>query len=148
MEDKVEWNDDFLTGIDEIDEQHKEIIESVNNIYQAIEDNKSKETIIDLIKNLDFYTNSHFDIEEKYMRMFNYGGYSEHKKTHDFFKNTYEQIRFSYYYVGDDRTAPKYELARVMALHLSQILMDWLNLHLNTFDKEFAAFIRSKKQGE
>lgn len=74
----------------------------------------------------------------------NFKGYAEHKRAHDFFKNAYEQIRYSYHYINS-QSLPKQELIRIFALHLSQTLIDWLNLHLNTFDSEFAAFMKIKK---
>lgn len=144
MNGKIKWNDDLNTGIKEIDEQHKEIINAVNDLYQALEKNKNKYAIVELIKNLDFYTTFHFDTEEKYMKMYNFGNYEEHKRAHGFFRSTYEQIRYNYYYIGD-KSSPKYELVHLLALHLSQILIDWLNLHFETFDKEFVAFLRDKR---
>lgn len=141
--DKIKWSDEFITEVKEIDDQHKEIIENVNALYQVIEENKDQETIFRIIKSLDFYTTLHFETEEKYMKKYDFGDYENHEKAHIFFRNTYEQIRYNYHYIGD-KNSSKHKLSHILAIHLSQILVDWLNLHFQTFDKEFAAFMKEK----
>lgn len=141
---KINWEQTFETGIDTIDEQHKRAIEIVNEVYNSVGKNKTEKTIIELIEKLDFYTNLHFKTEELYMKKYDFEDYSKHKKAHDYFKETYEQIRYSYFYMGN-RKSPYYKLVNTYALHLSSILMDWLDFHLNTYDKDLAIFIKTKR---
>lgn len=143
MNEKIQWSDDYLVGIDEIDQQHKTAINAVNKLYEAIDHSENKNEIIALIKQLDFYVKIHFETEEKYMDKFNYEDELEHKEAHKYFKDTYEQIRYNYYYI-DDRDLPKLELLNIYAIHLCQTLLNWLSFHLEVFDKKFANFIKEK----
>lgn len=145
MDYKINWSDEFITDIKEIDEQHKEIINKVNALYQAIEEQANKETIIGLIEDLDFYTTTHFETEEKHMLIHEFDRHLSHEKAHNFFKLTYEELRYNFYYI-DDKDSPNYKFTYIFALHLCQILIDWLNLHLNTYDKAFAEYLRKNTQ--
>jgi len=65
---KIEWNDNLATGIELIDEQHKMLLEKLNDISLAIERQLRVEVIT---KTLDFmmdYTDFLFSDEEKYMK--------------------------------------------------------------------------------
>jgi len=143
MNEKILWDDSFNTGIEEIDEQHQKAIKIANELHNAVVENADKNIIISLIEKLDFYVNSHFETEENYMEKYNFENILEHQKAHEYFKDTYEQIRYSYFYVGN-KELPDYKLVNTYALHLSSILIDWLNFHLQTYDKDFLIFIRSK----
>jgi len=102
MKEIIIWNDKYLTGIEIIDSQHKNIFKCVNNLFDAIEKLEIKEELLEKIRCIDFYTTEHFDTEEKYMLELNYPGYLEHKKTHEEFKKVYEEIRYNYVYKKDD----------------------------------------------
>ena len=99
-----------------------------------------------MIENLDFYTKLHFVTEENYMKKYNFEYLLDHQRAHVYFKETYEQIRYSYFYVGNNKK-PDYKLVNTYALHLSSILIDWLNFHLQTYDKDFVIFIKGKING-
>ncbi|MFA6988770.1 MAG: hemerythrin family protein [Candidatus Gastranaerophilaceae bacterium] len=140
---EVIWSDEVITGIKDIDEQHKKIVEAINTLYRSIEENEDKDKIIELIESLDPYVNVHFDTEEKYMKQYHYPAALEHKEAHDSFKKIYVEIRYNYHYLGN-KSSPQYKFVYILALHLSQIMIDWLNLHLNTLDKELATFLKTK----
>lgn len=136
MKEIIKWNDKYLTGIEIIDSQHKKIFKSVNELYDAIEKLETKEKILELIGNLDFYTTEHFDVEEKYMIDLNYPEYIEHKNTHEVFKKIYEEIRYNYVY--------KKNTVYVLAVHLNHTMADWLDYHLQNEDQRLAVFLRTK----
>ena len=136
----IQWSDEYTTGINAIDSQHEDIIKSVNALYKALEENAGKETIIELIEKLDNYTTKHFDTEEKYMKIYNYPEYAAQVRAHEFFKTIYNEIRYHSHYLTGDKYMHVYQFA----LHLNQILIDWLRIHLETLDKVFAAFLKDK----
>jgi hemerythrin len=134
---QLEWTDKYLTGIEIIDEQHKRIFKSVNALFDACEKVEKKEKILELIGHLDFYTDSHFSTEEKYMIKLEYPEYPEHKKAHEYFKGIYEKIRNNYIY-------KKGEVVYILAIHLNQTLADWLDYHLQNEDQRLAVFLKSR----
>ena len=136
MKEIIIWNDKYLTGIEIIDLQHKNIFKCVNNLFDAIEKLKIKEKILELVSGLDFYIVEHFDTEEKYMLELDYPEYLEHKKAHETFKKVYEEIRYNYVY--------KQDIVYVLAVHLNQTMADWLDYHLQNEDQRLADFLKTK----
>lgn len=143
MCESISWDKNLRTGIDEIDDQHKNIVKVVNELCCSVRGNKSKEKIKKILEELDFFVNIHFKTEENYMEKYNYENISDHKEAHRYFIKTYEQIRYSYFYV-DSKNLPKDEIINTYALHLCLVLSDWIKLHFPTLDKEFSHFIKCK----
>ena len=68
-----------------VDGQHKELIDAVNKLYEAIESGKGKEEAIKTLEFLASYTVFHFGGEEKLYEAHKYPLLGEHKKAHDAF---------------------------------------------------------------
>ncbi|HBG48201.1 MAG TPA: hypothetical protein DDW90_01575 [Cyanobacteria bacterium UBA9971] len=143
---KIEWDENFAWGIKEIDDQHKDIIKSVNNLYTACEENTVKEVILDLIEELDNYVTIHFDTEENYAKKFGFEKNIELLSDHAFFKNLYQEIKnyYTIHYTENNANSPQYKYTYIFALHLNQTLVEWLNVHLNTIDRELGDFLKGK----
>lgn len=64
-----QWDREFLTGVDSIDEQHFSLIEIINNILKLCFQSQSIETkkITAILMQLENYTVDHFKSEEKIM---------------------------------------------------------------------------------
>lgn len=133
----IKWDDKYLTGVEIIDSQHKNIFNFVNMLYTACENMEKREEVLKKIQQLDFYTTEHFDTEENYMEKLKYPDYSAHKEAHKCFKATYEEIRHGYIY-------KKADAVHVLALHLNQTMADWLDYHLQNEDQKFAEFLKGK----
>lgn len=140
----ITWDDNMLTGVDEIDEQHKNIVKAIKILCSSVMENKSKDIIKELLKELDYYVNIHFTTEENYMIKYEYENIEEHKEAHRYFKQTYEQIRYSYFYIDNKDFLPKEGLVNTYVLHLCYVLSAWAKLHFPTLDKEFCNFMKSK----
>lgn len=137
MQEIIEWDDKYLTGIEVIDSQHKLIFKKVNLLYYACEKMEEREKIFEIITELDFYTLEHFATEEKYMLELKYPAYPEHKEAHENFKNIYARIRSNYTY-------EKSQAVYMQAIHLNQCMAEWLNYHLQNEDRQLAIFLKSK----
>lgn len=66
------WNDDLLTGISEIDTQHKELFNLMNWFFNACERGSCGKQIRRVFEFLNNYIAYHFDTEEAYMIKYNY----------------------------------------------------------------------------
>lgn len=83
---KIIWNDDYLIGIEEIDSQHRRIIDQINYLIDNL-NSKDKASISHwIIANLDKYSEEHFSTEEHYLRKINYPDLDNHLKLHQAFK--------------------------------------------------------------
>jgi len=79
----IEWNSSLETGLAEIDKDHKELIDCLNEYTAAIRDTPDPARIKKVFERLMDYTEYHFAREERLMEACNYGGYGWHKAVHD-----------------------------------------------------------------
>lgn len=79
MANLIPWSDQYLIGIDEIDQQHKYLFELINESLQCDEMAKLKLSLIQLYK----YTREHFKAEETLMKSISYGKYELHVQKHN-----------------------------------------------------------------
>lgn len=91
-----EWTESLSVGIEEIDKQHKQMIDYINELQMAFTYNKMY-MIEEVLNKLIDYTKSHFSYEEELLEKSGYTLLEEHKKIHssfvkriEFFKERYE----------------------------------------------------------
>jgi hemerythrin len=122
----IAWLPEYEIGIQEIDEQHKRLVEIINELYQAIVHEHS-DTMADIIRNVVEYTKVHFAIEESLLRIFEYSDYEAHKAEHDRFVAKIQALeqRFAHA-VGE------------VELDLFYLLRDWLIRHIQETDTRYA----------
>jgi len=66
------WNNTFSVGVASIDDQHKILINMINDFYDNLKNRTNNENISILINEMKKYAQFHFDYEESYMLKFNY----------------------------------------------------------------------------
>ena len=122
----IAWNDKYSVDISFIDEQHKKIFELINSESMVeIFSNNSKNVLVILDKMTE-YAFKHFEIEERYMKEFNFPGYELHRNEHtDFIKTT---IDFKNRVVGGD-----YKITN----EILEYLLKWLVNHIQVTDKKY-----------
>ena len=77
----VEWRDDFALGVEEIDAEHREMIELINEAYGHLHD--SEVTMGDFLGEIYAKIAAHFALEENLMREQRYDEYDAHKADHE-----------------------------------------------------------------
>ncbi len=77
------WKNDYLVGIDAIDDQHKKIIGMINELHESLTTEASMQELNELLARLTVYTVKHFIFEEKIFKQYGYPFEEEHKKEHD-----------------------------------------------------------------
>ncbi len=122
----MEWNDSLSVRIDEIDQQHKKLIELLNTLYDAMSEGKGRDVLADIIKELKDYTVYHFGTEEKYLREFNCDVYEEHKAIHDKFVN--EVLEFEKKFL---------EGSLILSIEVATFLKNWVSNHILGDDKKY-----------
>ena len=110
---RIEWSDDFATGIHIIDAQHKRIVEYINQL-DDVRESHDRHQLMEVLINLIDYTLSHFAFEESLMEEAGYDAASIHKNTHDAFRNKIGQLR------------KQFESGVDIADELSRLLNTWL----------------------
>jgi hemerythrin len=77
------WSDDFSVRTQDVDEQHKELITLINQLYVAINENRDQNTLREIFDQLTESAQAHFLFEESLMRLTQYAGYAAHKAQHE-----------------------------------------------------------------
>ncbi len=122
----VDWNDKYSVEIQEIDEQHKVLVELINRLYDAIAAKKDVEQMGKIMDELVDYTKTHFAVEEALMRVLQYPDYEPHKAIHD--RIVAQVVDFqTKFHAGD----------RGMGMELLMFLKNWLFDHINKIDKSY-----------
>ncbi|MBW1719604.1 MAG: hemerythrin family protein [Deltaproteobacteria bacterium] len=132
---KIEWDESLSICVELVDEQHKMLIEKLNDINQAIEQTLGAEKIL---KTLDFmvdYADFHFSTEEKHMIANEYPGYQEHKKAHEEFKGMINSMIEDFKEDG---------ATEGLAKSINTFLMNWLVKHIKGADQEFGNWLDEK----
>ena len=81
----IEWNDDLVIGVDELDQQHKKLVDIANQLFIGFKNDKGKKEIKEILKGLSDYASYHFSTEENYFKEFSYAETKEHTKDHQSF---------------------------------------------------------------
>ena len=68
----IEWSNELSVGIEEIDAQHKVLVDLLNQTHGAIQQRHIAQVTNDIIDQLSEYTRVHFAVEESLMRILHY----------------------------------------------------------------------------
>ena len=90
---KIQWSNDLSVGVDLIDEQHKMLIDRLNNLSEAIETRQGGMQIAKTLGFLIEYTDFHFSAEMKHMEANGYPGAESHGTKHLEFTDTLRNPR-------------------------------------------------------
>ena len=117
------WKDDFNTGINEIDLQHRKLFKLGSEIYvlATLKDGLDHyDEIIKILDELKDYAVYHFDFEEKYMSSKNFSDLDEHKKLHSAFIDKISSIESKDI---DDKQ-------KTVLLQLLDFTANWIGSHI------------------
>lgn len=130
----IHWQPEFNTGLEIIDQQHRLLVDIINEIYQAHMTGKDRQKLSKLLNKLTMYAATHFAREEDYFDRFNYPDTEDHLKEHDYFEDTLYQFEEQF-------NQGKQDLSEGVLSFLS----DWLISHINGSDRAYVPLL--KKQG-
>jgi len=124
------WSEDLSVGNALIDQDHRRLIELVNELNEATRCGAGREVVGEVLAALCEYTRDHFRREEEYMERLRYPALAAHRREHqDLLDKVVElQRRFN----ENDVT---------VAARVSTLLRDWLSIHIARSDRQLAAMI-------
>jgi hemerythrin len=126
---KLAWSDKYDLGIDAIDEQHRKIMDYVNQFHDAHSHNRSRKDVGKLIKKVADYSRVHFAFEEDLLEKVGYPFLKPHKKSHALIAKHMDdfQVRFE---GGED-----------ISRELEGLMGKWLFDHLKHDDADFVGAV-------
>lgn len=122
----IVWKDSYLTGFENIDNQHKKLVEIINNLFDSISKKEKQEIIDQSLKQLVDYTFTHFKLEEELMLRYRYVDFANHRKEHLLFVDKIKG------FAADFKTGNN----KVM-LDIINYLKDWLLNHIMLTDRKY-----------
>ncbi len=127
------WSEDYSVKNNGIDNQHKKLVDLINDLHNAMKEGKGKEILGKIIGELISYTKFHFKAEENLMLQNNYPEYKNHKAEHEAFTN--KVIEFE----------EKFKRGSVvLSQEIILFLKDWLINHIKGTDKNYSPYLINK----
>lgn len=119
----------YITGIPQIDEEHKELFKIIGEAYELVEAREVEDKyddIMNLLDRLEEYTRFHFAHEEEYMENNNYPQLDMQRRAHAAFIERLEEKD-----LGESADDQQQYLEELM-----DFLFGWLSNHILKMDKE------------
>lgn len=127
----VRWSDALSVGNAQIDDQHRILVDTINQLASA-ESLNNHYAVSMIIDELLSYAAFHFYLEEKLMAESNYPYLQEHIEMHKYFVNWVQDFRDDYVTYGK----------RALGEPVLKFLKDWLIQHIFEEDKRYSAFLK------
>lgn len=127
----IEWTRDLDTGIAWVDEQHRKIVDCINDLHAVDQAGSTREVISEVMSRLIGYTRHHFTEEEKMLERAGYRLLETHRGVHQGFIDKLHGIH-DHYRRGADTSAS-----------LLALLENWLFSHIRVHDRGYVATVLS-----
>jgi hemerythrin len=127
------WSDAYSVQIGIVDAQHKNLVNIVNELHQALARGQGKQQLGRFLSSLIKYTQVHFKTEENLMQSHRYPDYMRHKSEHDHLTEAVLdfQGKFLRNEVG-------------LTIEVMDFLKDWLTKHILGTDKKYTPFLNAE----
>lgn len=126
----VEWDDSLSVGIDAIDEQHRYLIDLINDLFEVVSNKRDSGVVARLIKATITYAKVHFRAEEEMMQHYGYGEMHRHVQQH----HAFEAKAFEFYEeLHVNPLAVQFDALRY--------LRDWLIHHIRVEDVKLRSLV-------
>lgn len=79
------WDDSFSVEIERYDEQHKAIMDALNDLYDKVQGGATSQDLIEEFENIVDHSRKHFADEEQYFDQYHYELSQAHKNQYDSF---------------------------------------------------------------
>ena len=131
------WDDSCKTGVAEIDQDHKVLIDLINDLYEAMQDGSGGALLLPIFSALKHYTETHFAKEESYMVKCDVPDQGNHFQEHRLMVEKLADL---------ERRHRKGEAA--ISLQTLTFLRDWLKNHICAVDQAMASHLEDKGLGQ
>jgi hemerythrin-like metal-binding domain len=129
----VEWHDSYSVGIEAIDNDHKKLLNLINQLQTAAHYQTDPQYEREAFDALVDYTKTHFKREEELMEANGYPTYAAHKGEHEAMIAQVNEMLQRY------QAKPHETIEEAV-----QFLKKWLVGHINGTDQGYSQFLRDK----
>jgi hemerythrin len=132
----IKFTPDLEVKVLNIDNQHKELFERINDLTALGAKSVSKEETDKTFKLLGDYIATHFRDEEHLQLRYKYPKYEWHKEQHKLYIESFNKLKAEY-----DKNGP----SAAFTLQLNKSIIDWIVRHIKHVDIELGKFINEAK---
>ena len=129
----VEWRDEYSVGIEAIDNDHKRLLNLINQLQTAAHYQTGQQFEQEAMDALVDYTKHHFKREEDLMETHGYPDFEPHRAQHR------EMIERVDDMIEDYKRNPQKGIEEAV-----QYLKNWLIRHINGTDQAYSQFLRDR----
>jgi len=127
----MRWDSSLQLGIFQIDDQHKQLVNMINDLHRAMKLRQSMAVTGSILDRLVSYIIMHFGVEENLLQKHGYPDADQHKKVHE--KLVEKVTDFKTKVDKGDGT---------ISMELMDFLKDWLVNHIKGTDKKYVPFLK------
>lgn len=125
----IKWEENFSVGVEELDDQHKKMIDYINDLYTAIKEGRDRKDQEKLLFELAEYARIHLNREEEYFDKYGYPKKEEHKKAHEIHREKIAELE-----KNKDKALSTEKTA--------EYLREWWLNHIKVLDKEYQDYLQ------
>ena len=129
---RITWDDALLVEVDVIDRQHRQLIDLINQLDEALVAGQARAVMDSIFGELESYIVTHFSTEERVFEDFGALDLEAHRKEHEAFTRR----------IGEMRRQLRHDSQA--ANEVMQYLADWLVHHILGRDKRTLDLIRGR----
>ena len=127
----INWSEEFTTGIESIDDQHRHLVDLANKFEEASRKGKGSRIMSEILKDLVGYTQEHFSHEEKIMTESGFPGTKQHMARHRQLLQKVERFQYEFETEG-----------RRVTPDVRDLLRYWVRSHILQDDMAYAAHLK------
>lgn len=128
------WTPKLAVGVEQIDEEHRELFGRVNRLLEAMAQAKARDEVRPLLAFLDDYVSAHFGGEQRLMQQHRYPDAAEHLSQHAYFVTEFKALAAEVRQGGP---------TALLTIKLNKLLCDWLRDHVASTDKRLGEYLRT-----
>lgn len=127
----IDWKPEFSVGLDDVDQEHQELIALINELYESLKrEGVTKDHTTEVLGEIHAKIAAHFALEEYIMQQARYARFAAHKADHDQLLgdivDIMERFEADAYFNYEDV--------------LSEHLRGWFTVHFRTHDARLHGF--------
>ena len=133
-----EWKEKYSVGVEKFDKQHKQLLKIGRDLVSAFENMEKGidqyDLIVELLQEMQEYTEYHFESEEKAMAEIEYPELEKHKEVHQKFVNKLKNIDLEN--IDEDQ--------KQFSMELLDFVANWIEQHILGEDQKYKPFFADK----
>lgn len=123
----ITWKEFYSVGCRELDDQHKQILGIINDLYSVLQSGRERDEIKGLLDQLVQYTMDHFQREEELMEEWGFPEVAQHGTIHEHMARKTIDLRKRF--------------GTVRGQELLVFLKEWWINHICGIDKQYSAYM-------